>query len=527
VPAPSSACLQAIPRPPSGAEQRAPDQSPNVLIISDLHLGEGLGAGWASTNAAESGDASEQAPASPNHRAIALRTAALSRELGEFLDHHREHRVDDRPWRLVIAGDMVDLMQIRLGGARPETSPRAVDRKMDLILGRYRAVFEKLAAFVGAGHDLVIVLGNHDAELHWEDVREAFLDRLARLAPPPAGGPGGGGVDLDKHRAAVRQRMQFVDWFYYQHDLRLYVEHGHQYDAYSSFAYHLYPVTPDGESTAPTFGHLGMHYFVSADRYIDWTDQENWGLSDYVRWAAQQGLRGVLDTIGRYVKFIGDVMGSRFNRSWDHAARHLGEKQKDRLQKVAERARVPEPVLEQLARLGHRPAWQSLPRILMTFYLDRMLLLAATALVVTLVWKQARWGWAVGLGFAALALVGGNFLLARLREVKPAADLRRVSTHIRELMDAQLVVMGHTHEPHAHPLGDGRWYINIGSWIPHVRPEGASREGGPGARSISFTHLKLCLREAGRGALAQLCTWKDGKSEPLVDAVPIAASGEA
>lgn len=266
-----------------------------------------------------------------------------------------------------------------------------------------------------------------------------------------------------------------------------------------------------------------MHYFVSADRYIDWTDQENWGFSDYIRWGVAQGLRGIIDTVRRYVSFIGDVMRNRFSRSWPDAARHLRGKHQERLRRIALHTQVPEPVLEQLSRLGHRPAWHSLPRILMTFYIDRMLLFLGVGLIATLTLALARRGWALALGFAVLALVGGNWLLSRLREVKPAVDLTRVSRHIRELFDARLVVMGHTHEPHAHSLGDGRWYINIGSWIPHVRPEGASREGDDRAKHVAFAHLRLCLGQAGSGALAQLCTWKDGKSEPLV--APVALGG--
>jgi hypothetical protein len=264
-----------------------------------------------------------------------------------------------------------------------------------------------------------------------------------------------------------------------------------------------------------------MHYFVSADRYIDWTDQENWGLTDYIRWAIAQGIRGTADTVRRYVSFIGDVMRNRFSRSWGEAARHLSGQQQERLRRIAASSQVPEPVLQQLASLGHRPAWHSLPRILMTFYIDRMLLLLGVGVIATLTLALARRGWVPALGFAVLALVGGNWLLSRLREVKPAVDLRRVSRHIRELLDARLVVMGHTHEPHAHPLGDGRWYINIGSWIPHVHPEGASREGDAGAKGVAFTHLRLCLGQAGSGALAQLCTWKDGRSEPLVAPVAL------
>ena len=38
----------------------------------------------------------------------------LERELENFLKHHTEQRVDERPWCLVVNGDMVDFMSVMI-----------------------------------------------------------------------------------------------------------------------------------------------------------------------------------------------------------------------------------------------------------------------------------------------------------------------------------------------------------------------------------------------------------------------------
>src|SRR3954454_7089197 len=67
----------------------------NILVISDLHLGEDLRPGGANVS-------------------YLRHLATLERELEKFLAHYTEHRLDGRPWRLVVNGDMVDFMSVMI-----------------------------------------------------------------------------------------------------------------------------------------------------------------------------------------------------------------------------------------------------------------------------------------------------------------------------------------------------------------------------------------------------------------------------
>src|SRR5688572_19041346 len=80
---------------PSAAEADSSTE-PNILILSDLHLGE---------------DVKPQAPVSVTYLRYLAR---LEKELESFLEHYTRSRHDGRPWRLIINGDMVDFMSVCL-----------------------------------------------------------------------------------------------------------------------------------------------------------------------------------------------------------------------------------------------------------------------------------------------------------------------------------------------------------------------------------------------------------------------------
>src|SRR4030095_12151095 len=144
-----------------GSTQMGRTLDKNILVISDLHLGEDLRPGGANVS-------------------YLRHLVKLERELENFLAHYTAHRLDDRPWRLVVNGDMVDFMSVMiLPDEKCEDSDeedklyglgfgeRQSQRKMEQVIARHKGVFRQLGEFVRAGNDLVIVVGNHDVEFHY------------------------------------------------------------------------------------------------------------------------------------------------------------------------------------------------------------------------------------------------------------------------------------------------------------------------------------------------------------------------
>src|SRR5215471_19881950 len=156
-------------------------EASNYLLFSDVHLGADL--------------VQHTRPWTASSLQAAHR---IDQTLGSMLDHYRDHREDGRPWRVVIAGDFIDLVGMSIS-ASPGTSwqtPLSEDDethglgsaedhaafKMRAVAARHNTLFRKLAAFVGAGHSLVFVRGNHDVEMYWDAAQRAFLDELISRA---------------------------------------------------------------------------------------------------------------------------------------------------------------------------------------------------------------------------------------------------------------------------------------------------------------------------------------------------------
>src|SRR5438067_1840198 len=128
------------------------DSGCNVVVVSDVHLGEDLLPG-ASGRAA---------------RDVVLAETALA----DFVRHLTRSRMDGRPWRLVVNGDMIDLMVVpdARGHLPVARTADIAKERIDRVVAHHRAVFEAIARFVAAGNRLDVTAGNHDIELVWNEV---------------------------------------------------------------------------------------------------------------------------------------------------------------------------------------------------------------------------------------------------------------------------------------------------------------------------------------------------------------------
>jgi UDP-2,3-diacylglucosamine pyrophosphatase LpxH len=169
-----------------------------TIVVSDLHFGEARGA-----DAAPAGEAA----------------------FASFLEWVRRRSGDDgRRWRIVILGDLLDLLH-----APGETPVAAVEAA-----ARSRPAFEALAAAAASGIGIAIVPGNHDSELLDPEVQERLRELVAE-----AGGHGA---------ARIRHNLTFHAWFFLLPGL-LYAEHGSQYHALNAVAD---PLSPAGRWSRQT-----------------------------------------------------------------------------------------------------------------------------------------------------------------------------------------------------------------------------------------------------------------------------------
>ena len=327
----------------------------DLLVISDLHLGEDLGA-------------------------KTRRTEILERELIEFLDYHREEGV---PWRLVINGDMIELVGLMIlpaeasdtGEVHPDDHhyglggrEAAAAVKLAAVMQLHAAVFAALARFVGAGHELSVVIGNHDAELHWPKVQDAFVDNLCAHWSDQRPGSDG-----DR----FRDRIGFHPWFFHVQGV-VWIEHGHQYDPYCSFEEVLEPAT-DEEEIDPNVGGLLLRYVC---RQLEEDLHTAWGgtFFGYLAIWLRQGPRTIANILLAYVDMCRRLVQHWRMRAPERLAARRRRAQLRRA-KLADTLRIPEPKLRELSRLWHPPVVVDLGRIMRAVMLDRLLVLIGTPVV--------------------------------------------------------------------------------------------------------------------------------------------------
>lgn len=461
----------------------------NLLVVSDLHLGDSL------------------RPSDPGYL---KNLARLNRALCRFLKHYAKNSAGGRPWRLVIAGDMIDFLHAGLfqsqsldpaRGASRESAPKhgselaAIDW-LEQVMVRERRVFRLLASFVGAGHDLVIIKGNHDAQFHFEGVQKRFTELLLELHVRRLlvrRRVEGAEADLAQEICAFTRRISFCRWFYYERDL-VYIEHGNQYDAFCSFEHVLSPIYPDHFELEDPISHRTYREFANLLGSLDVHSIDQWKLFDYARWVAGLGPK----LIGRlaYTYFASISWLVRTKRRLLQAARKAREEHLLRRKVLTRSFGLTDEIVHALDELRERPAGTSVFSGINMLYMDRVALAGLDLVAIGLAFAVSgpallRAG--VALGVVLLSLVAHG-ILERFREVDPNPKLAKMAREVARLMRVPFVVFGHTHRPtmEAAPAcaeQASSWYFNTGSWTH--------------AGEVGLTHVCI-LRNAG----------EEGSSEP-------------
>ena len=462
----------------------------NILVVSDLHFGEELLPG-ASTDRREAVELGAQA-------------------FRDFLRYQRGRKLGGRPWRLVIAGDLFDFMSVVISGS-PELPAKTADerraglgrgtkagvRRLAAICAGHQRLLAELVQFAAAGHRIDIVVGNHDVELLEPEVIAELGRQLAAAAP---------GAD-----AAALARIRVAPWFVYVPGVA-WIEHGHVYDEGCSFEFNLAPADPKDDRVVFNADYAAIRYLAMASPELDPHGIEEWSFGGFLRYAWGQGLGSFVRLLGAYGRFTWALLGAHvMHKSLRrrHARRRLHQERLERAAAdgglTAERARA----IDRLARAPLTVSWRRLGRLLVLDKWGAVLGALVVALLSLIVLPHA-WAAVVTLAVAVAAAV----FLASLgkHHVTSQLPMRFVPRRLRDLVDAPVIIFGHTHDPRWQPLRGGGLYINSGTWLPALRP---------GLRR-SFTHV-LVQPQPGGAPKVELRQWRDGASLPFDAADDIGA----
>jgi UDP-2,3-diacylglucosamine pyrophosphatase LpxH len=270
----------------------------DLVIISDLHLSEGR---------------------NPVTKRFSLNEDFFfDEEFGRFLiSLENESRRRGRRWRLIIAGDMMDFLQVTTVPKPDEVDFEISERekkfglgteevktvwKLKRIMDGHWRFFQSLANFLNKEHRVVIIPGNHDVEFVYGQVQTAFRSLLPTyLTEQPVA------KDLGAN-------VEFYPWFYYEPGA-VFVEHGHQYDALNSFDFFLCPFrTVHGKTVIDLpSGSFFVRYLFNRVEKIDPFADNIKPVTKYLCWALKHRWFsvGFIGIIWHYLLFLIEALRKR------------------------------------------------------------------------------------------------------------------------------------------------------------------------------------------------------------------------
>jgi len=444
------------------------------LVVSDLHLTdvEDHPDGW---------------------KAYKSSRYLFDEEFGQLVQHFVEQRDEGDRLTLVLNGDIFDFDLVT---AVPEPPPWPTTRferrrglratasksafKLERMLSHHPRFVEILAAFVAAGHQLVYLLGNHDRELHFSEVQRVMLDALEAAA-------------RQQSASLAAGRIRIEPWFFYVAG-EIYVEHGNQYDLYTSFRHQLWPtVKADGEQVvALPLGNLSNRYLMTRMGFF------NPHASDYIlnvyRYATHWMRYYMFSRRGLALNWLwGSILVVLLSLRLRRKLRRRPPEHLERMHRTARRFNLTDAEIERLGQLQPEPITNRFFRMIRELWIDRLLMAllmtggtVALALVPIPLWIKLM------VPLTAFPLF--YFLYEQVAQGETIFTLEKmIPEHARAVaraLPARVVTFGHTHSPRLIPLSRDTTFADTGTWAPILDKH---RTLCPGRRNyllVSFQHQR-------------------------------------
>lgn len=416
----------------------------HIVVISDIHLSElePQDGAWMRYRQAA------QSPDPP----IAAMIDALLAQLGRARE----------PEELTLAlnGDIFDFDAPRVVDGRsvfhddPRDDARSVPF-IEAILDDHRLFVEALARALVAGHKVVFISGNHDAQVTLPGVRAVIRRRVVDAAAAIAG---------EHERPALDARLLFRAWFY-QSEGGVHVEHGGQYDPYTAFHYPMAPYHKETKSVQPTLGSLATRLMTSRMGYFNPHVDVTYELSGpgyLAHW-----IRHYMGSPHSLLfAWLGGALGSFFRLI---GARDPGseERRRESFAEASLEVGLPEERLLAHAALFAAPVELANPiRAARELWVDRLMLtLGSTAWAAAFYFiaRSVHPAILAAAPLGALAFAWYEVVTPKLRVRDRWRDVDDKTRDIAALHGARAVVFGHTHHPHGY-WEDGVFFGNAGSW---------------------------------------------------------------
>ena len=374
-----------------------------------------------------------------------------------MLDTLRE-RIKGDELTLVLNGDIFDfdVPIIENGESRFPNAERTAEIAVPVmrgILHDHDAFIRALGRIITAGHTIVFITGNHDAEMTLPEVRRVLLDALKTAAV----------AEGASAHARFTDRILFRAWFYLDRD-RLLFEHGHQYDELNCYRTIMHPYGRNTLNIAPTFGSLVSRFLASRLGYFNPNVDASYlltGVGYLQHWTRyylfsgrsliNTGVRGITNTVT-------ELLARRSPETF--------EQRRTNQELAIKETGVSKRQIYRHLDAGALPIDEDFRRVIRRLGLDHVAAMSF-AILCGILWIHFTHG-RMMFGAALAPTIYFGYALALPRKIELDETWSTVQNKTRPvgaIYHARAVVFGHTH----HAIGRweyGVFYGNSGSWAP-------------------------------------------------------------
>lgn len=467
-------------------------EAKHTIVLSDIHLA----------------DAEPPHPRNPLWKRFKRPKYFVDPSFRDLLQHVQANA--DGPIELVLNGDIFDFDSVmalpkderfhvswleKMRGLRSEEEKSRF--KMQVILRDHPVWVKALSRFLANGNRLVIVIGNHDIELHWPTVQQDLVEAL--------------GVP-----EAQREQVRFVEWFYVSNGDTL-VEHGNQYDEYCLCSNPINPLIKNinGAHIRLPFGNLAGKFMLNGmglmNPHADGSYIKS-SLGEYLLFYYKYVMRTqpllvwtwFWSALATLIISISEGFRPAMSDPLTIA---------DRVEAIAAKANSHPRVVLALRELHAHPAYFNPLQILRELWLDRAILFGLTVFgsfqlfAFLHVFVRISIGWFVAI--FALVLPGFIWYARSVSSdvAKTQAAAFAAAPTAARIARVKRVVQGHTHLER-HTRVDGLEYLNTGTWSPAFLDAECTQPYGRKCFAWIRPDASGSTREA------TLYEWKDGEAIP-------------
>lgn len=374
--------------------------------------------------------------------------------------------------------------------------------KLERIIEGHPLFFNALVDFLKRGNKLLILLGNHDVELIWDEVQDYLSDLLIANKPD----------------SAADDTLEFKPWYHLEPDL-IYIEHGNQYEGANAFESMVDPrlEIDDKRIDLPSGSLLVRYLFNKIEEAYPYADNLR-PITRFFSWAIQNKLLTLITIMLRYFGPFLNFMSEFFFKAikkWWNKEWWFKEKQTDKVTLADYEKQIDEAAREIRRSMFKR--LQTAVVLLLVALLIGLTLFPPLYQIYIFAETPTQTNFIRSVVVSLLSLIFNQTVAPwLLRYITGDNYLEDAARQINNILDEQgqavpYIVFGHDHNPNlVYNAEENKpyWYINTGSWLYHQGTE----EGWLQQKKY-YSFLKIVRGQ--RTSHPQLLRWDPEIGKPI------------